>query len=46
VRAGPLTRVVLAVGIAAMLGMGIFQAPFYGWARDAAASLRNLAVAP
>jgi NADH-quinone oxidoreductase subunit N len=33
---------VLAIGIAAMLGMGIWQGPFFDWAADAAASVRDL----
>lgn len=33
------TRVVLYVGMAAMLAMGVAMGPFYEWAHDAAASL-------
>jgi NADH-quinone oxidoreductase subunit N len=39
IRVGASSRVVLALGIAAMLVMGVFQGPFYEWARQAAASL-------
>jgi hypothetical protein len=33
---------VLVVGMVAMLGMGIFQQPFFRWASDAAADVRDL----
>jgi NADH-quinone oxidoreductase subunit N len=39
VRVGPWAGAVLILGIAAMLGMGVFMGPFYEWATDAAASL-------
>ncbi len=38
----PWARVVLAIGIIAMLGMGIFMGPFYAWAETAARSLASL----
>lgn len=36
---GPWARIVLVVGIVAMLAMGIFMQPFYEWAAEAARSL-------
>jgi NADH-quinone oxidoreductase subunit N len=43
IRVGALSRVVLIVGIAAMLGMGIFMGPFYEWAESAAKALGTIA---
>lgn len=39
IRIGPWARLVLIVGMLAMLGMGIFMGPFYEWAEAAASSL-------
>lgn len=41
IRVGPTARLVLIVGIVAMLGMGIFMGPFYAWAEQAARALAS-----
>jgi NADH-quinone oxidoreductase subunit N len=46
IRVGPWAGTVLAVGIVAMLAMGIVMGPFYGWAEWAARSLGLLSGAP
>jgi NADH-quinone oxidoreductase subunit N len=38
IRVGPFAGAVLAVGMAAMLAMGVFMGPFYSWAEWAAGS--------
>ena len=43
IRVGPYAGTVLALGIAAMLAMGVFMGPFYGWAESAAASFGAVA---
>jgi len=39
VKIDPFARVVLAVGLLAMVGMGVFMGPFYAWAEKAAAAV-------
>ena len=39
VRVTPLARLVLTLGILAMVGMGVFMGPFYDWAEQAAAAV-------